>query len=182
MTTCGKLPFEEKENVFLGIIGAFLFSLVGGLAWFGFHFFGFYSALSGVIGVLLAIKGYSLFSKKESIKGIIISAVIAFIVLAAAWYVCIGFDLMQAFREEYSQGNILLVPSFFECMGYVPDLLQNPEYGSGYYTDLILGLVLAFFGSIGAIIEKIKNAKIAKQKADAEKETKSTLSSFTDIE
>jgi hypothetical protein len=50
----------------------------------------YFASVSGLIGVVLAIKGYKLFAKKESIKGIIISSVIAFLVLVLAWYLCFG--------------------------------------------------------------------------------------------
>ena len=63
---------EIKENVVAGIVGAFLFALAGGAVWFGLYMVGFIASISGLVGAVCAIKGYSVFAKKESVKGIII--------------------------------------------------------------------------------------------------------------
>ena len=82
-----------KENVIAGIVGAFLFSLAGGVLWFVLYLFGFVAGISGLIGAVCAVKGYSIFAKKESIKGVVISVVIALLVMVLAWYLCIGYDV-----------------------------------------------------------------------------------------
>ena len=43
---------ETKENVLAGAVGAFLFSLVGGILWFLLYQIGFLAAVSGLIGVV----------------------------------------------------------------------------------------------------------------------------------
>ena len=58
---------DVKENVIAGIVGAFLFSLVGGALWFLIYMFGFIAGISGLIGAVCAIKGYAIFAKKYSI-------------------------------------------------------------------------------------------------------------------
>ena len=62
-----------KENVLAGAVGAFLFALVGGVLWFVLYLVGFFAGISGLVGAVCAVKGYSLFSKKESVKGIVIA-------------------------------------------------------------------------------------------------------------
>ena len=64
---------ENEENVVAGVVGAFLFSLVGGVLWFLLYQMGYIAAISGFIGIICAMKGYSFFSKGESKKGIIIN-------------------------------------------------------------------------------------------------------------
>lgn len=56
---------EQKENVVAGIIGAMIFSLAGGVLWFVLSQVGFYSAISGVVGVVCANIGYRLFANGE---------------------------------------------------------------------------------------------------------------------
>lgn len=67
------LPTQDKSEragrVILGLLGAFLFSLAGGLCWFTLYRLNLISAISGIVGVVCAIKGYSLFAKKESVGG-----------------------------------------------------------------------------------------------------------------
>ena len=151
-----------RENVIAGIVGAFLFSLVGGLAWFLFYLAGIIAALSGLIGVVLAIKGYKLFAKKESIKGIIIASVIAFAVLVLAWYLCMGKDIYDAYQAWYNEGEINFTLSFSESIKAIPAFLKEPEVGPTYIKDLLFGLGFALVGSIGTIITSVKSVK-AKQ-------------------
>ena len=66
---------DVRENVVAGIVGAFLFSLAGGVLWFVIYLFGFIAGISGLVGAVCAIKGYSIFAKKESMKGIVISVI-----------------------------------------------------------------------------------------------------------
>jgi hypothetical protein len=75
-----------------------LFSLAGGIIWFVLYQVGILAAISGLIGVVCAIKGYAIFGKRESTKGIIISTVIAFIVLVLAWYLCLSYDVYDAYQ------------------------------------------------------------------------------------
>ena len=89
---------ETKENVLAGAVGAFLFSLAGGILWFVLYQIGYLAALSGLIGVICAVKGYTFFAKTkdESKTCLILSSIIAIAVLAISWYLCVGYDLYLA--------------------------------------------------------------------------------------
>ena len=150
---------ETHENVIAGIVGALLFSLVGGIIWFVLYSIGIVAAISGLIGVVLAIKGYQLFAKKESVKGIIIASVIAFLVLVLAWYLCIGKDVYDAYQEWYKKGLVSETLTFVESLKAVPIFLKEPEIAAACYKDLAIGLVFALIGAIGTIITSIKNIK-----------------------
>ena len=150
---------ETHENVIAGIVGAFLFSLVGGIIWFVLYSIGIVAAVSGLIGVVLAIKGYQLFAKKESVKGIIIASVIAFLVLVLAWYLCIGKDVYDAYQEWYKKGLVSETLTYVESLKAVPIFLKEPEIAAACYKDLAIGLVFALIGAIGTIITSIKNIK-----------------------
>ena len=78
---------EKKENVLLGILGAFLFSLAGAVVWVVLDLIGFIAAISGLVGVFCAIHGYRIFAGKLSKKGIIIAIIIAFIVFNLYFFV-----------------------------------------------------------------------------------------------
>ena len=105
-----------KENVIAGIVGAFLFSLAGGVLWFVIYMIGFIAGISGLVGAICAIKGYSIFAKKESIKGIIISVIMALLVIVLAWYFCIAYDVFIAHKEWFEAGEIDYTLTFFESV------------------------------------------------------------------
>lgn len=56
---------EKKENMLLGLIGAFLGAFLGGLLWFGIGLLGFYAWVAGILGLFLAFKGYQWFGGKS---------------------------------------------------------------------------------------------------------------------
>ncbi len=131
-----------EENVLFGIIGAFLFSLVGGVCYVLLGMVGFIASISGLIGVVCAIKGYTFFSKGESKKGVIISVVIAAIVLIVAWYVGFCIDMLNAYQGWFETGEVDYVPSFFEYFPYgVYDLTVNLDYFLNLFISLGLGAV-----------------------------------------
>lgn len=150
---------QQSENVIAGIVGAFLLSLVGGLVWFLLYQADIIASFSGLIGVILAIKGYGWFAKKESIKGVIIASIIAFLVLVLAWYLCLGKDIYEACWLWYQEGEIEFPLTFSESLKVAPDFLTDPEIGPEYFKDLAMGLLFAVIGSVGTVITTLKNVK-----------------------
>ena len=150
---------DVKENVVAGIVGAFLFSLVGGVLWFLIYMFGFIAGISGLIGAVCAIKGYSIFAKKESIKGIIISVIISLLVIALAWYFCLAYDVYDVYNEWFEAGEIDFSISFFDAVRGAHIFLTDPEIGPAYFGDLAIGIILCIVGAGSYVINKIRNAK-----------------------
>ena len=109
-------PNGVEENVVFGVVGAFLFSLAGGVLWYVLYQFGFFAAISGFVGVIAAIKGYAFFAKKESKKGIVISVIIAVVVLVIAWYLCLANDVFTAYSQWYADGEIDFQITFAEAV------------------------------------------------------------------
>ncbi|MBO5914066.1 MAG: hypothetical protein J6Q72_01845, partial [Clostridia bacterium] len=106
----------KEENVLAGIVGALLFSLAGGIVWFLLYQIGFLAAISGIIGVVCAIKGYAIFGKRESVKGVIISTVLAFLVIVAAWYLCLSYDVYKAYQDWFANGEVDFTLTFAESV------------------------------------------------------------------
>lgn len=150
---------DVKENVVAGIVGAFLFSLVGGVLWFLIYMFGFIAGISGLIGAVCAIKGYSIFAKKESIKGIIISVIISLLVIALAWYFCLAYDVYDVYNEWFEAGEIDFSISFFDAVRGAHIFLTDPEIGPAYFGDLAIGIILCIVGAGSYVINKIRSAK-----------------------
>lgn len=155
----------RHENVVAGIVGAFLFALVGGILWFLIYMLGFVAGIAGLVGVILAIKGYEIFAGKLSIKGVIIASVIALGVLVLAWYLCIGRDIYVAYQELYAEGEVPEALSFSESVQAIPFFMEDTETAVACFTDLAFGLVFALVASIGTIVTTVKNLKAQKASA-----------------
>ena len=152
---------DVKENVLLGVLGAFLFALAGGALWFVLYLVGFIAALSGLVGVICAIKGYSLFAKKESVKGIVIAVVMTLLVIVIAWYFCLSYDAYIAHQQWFEEGEIDYTITFLDALLGSHVYLSDPDIGPGYWGDLALGLLFCVIGGGSYVVNKIKNAKAA---------------------
>ena len=147
---------QVEENVLAGAVGAFLFALVGGVLWFVLYMCGFLAGISGIIGVVCAIKGYSVFGKAESKKGIVVAVLMTIIVLALSWYLCLGYDIYDAYNMWYENGEIDYTLSFFESVRVAPEFLVDPEIGPAYFGDLAIGLLLSVVGVGSYLVKKSK--------------------------
>lgn len=165
------LTNEKKENVFLGCIGALLFSLAGGLVFFLLDQIGYISSISGLIAVFAAFFGYGLFSgNKNSIKGIIIATIASVLVMLIANYVCYAFGLYTLVKADG------LSLSFWEAFSKLPTLIAGEqliipdglyeyyyELDSGeFYKNLVVSLLFCALGAFGFIHSTIKKIKAQK--------------------
>ena len=133
-----------KENVVAGILGAFLFALGGGLLYLLLAQVGFIAGISGMVAVFLAIKGYSVFAKGLSKRGLIISVVIAFL------------DVYKELSELYKAGDLAEKPKFFECVMMTPMFFKYAGFLRDAIVNLVLGLLFAVAGSF-TLIANISN-------------------------
>lgn len=152
---------EARENILAGAVGAFLFSLAGGILWFLLYQLGYLAAISGIIGVICAVKGYTFFTKtkKESKACLIISIAIAVLVLAASWYLCVGYDIFLAYQDWFATGEIDFTLTFFESVRAIPIFFEDSEIRNAYVTDLAIGLVFAAVGAISYLASREKKMK-----------------------
>ena len=157
-------PEKPKENVLFGIVGAFLFSLVGGILYYVLYQIGFLAAISGLVCVICAIKGYSFFAKRESIRGIVISIVIAVLVLVIAWYLCLANDVYLAHQEWFANGEIDFTLTFFESIRYAYLFLADAP---AYFADLGISLLLGAIGCFGYVKQTLQKQKAAPAPAAA---------------
>lgn len=155
---------NQKENVLLGILGALLFSLAGGVVYFLLDLIGVIASVSGVVGVWCAIVGYKLFAKKESVKGIVISAVLALLVIVLAWYLCFAIDIYDVHIEGFETGELDYKLTFPEALEGVFYYLGNePDIATSYLIDLFLSVIFAFAGGFSYVRVGIMRAKSIKE-------------------
>lgn len=170
---------EPKENVLAGIVGAFLFALAGGVLWVLLDRVGFYAGISGLVAVVCAIKGYSIFAKKETKRGIIISVIIAALVLVLAWYACLAWDVHNAYKQWYAEGEVDYTLNYFESFRVAYLFLGEKEIARSYIINLVIGLVLCVIGSAGYISSYSKKLK-AKQEQKPQQSAADAFGGYTE--
>lgn len=163
------LEEKPRENVLLGTLGAFLFSLVGGAVYFILYQFGYLAALSGIVAVVCAMYGYKLFAKGESRKGVVIAVVMSFVALILAWYCCLAKDIYDAYAQWYQSGEIDYTVSYLTAFRNAYIFLDDSEVSTAYFADLAVSLFLAVVGCIGMFVRKSADIKRSK-KTKAKKE------------
>ena len=140
---------SRPENVLAGIVGAFLFSLIGGLGYFLIYQAGYIAGICGLITMILAAFGYGLFSgRKNSMKGVVASVIFTVITLFLAEYFCLAFEIFKSFSADYGI-------DFFDALRATPTFLVDPEILPSVLFDLasayVLGAVASFSNSRAAI-------------------------------
>jgi hypothetical protein len=137
----------NNENVIAGIVGAMLFSLVGGLLWFLLYQVNFFSSISGLVGVVCANFGYILFARKESKKGVVISIIAAVLSILIAWYLCLSLDCYYAFQTWYDNEQIDYTITYAQAVKIAYTFLAEPMIAGEYFKDLAIGLALCALGA-----------------------------------
>ena len=148
---------KGNGNILAGAVGAFLFALIGGVLYFVVYQIGFIAGICGLVIFILAYFGYGLFAKsaKNSIAGLIASIVSMLIVIFAAEYFCLSYEIFQAYKE--------LDITFFEAVRATPDFLAEPEVQSAVIEELVIAYALGILASVGNIINIVKARKAAAQ-------------------
>ena len=143
----------SRENIPRGIFGAILFALAGGITYYVFWTVGIIAALSGLIGVICAIKGYEIFAGGSTKRGIAISVGAAAAVLVLTWYVRVCLDAHALYEEMYALGEIEAVPPVTWCLAnglaFIP---ANPPA----LWDLLVSLGLAALGCWGYVTRAVR--------------------------
>ena len=148
---------KGNGNILAGAVGAFLFALIGGVLYFVVYQIGFIAGICGLVIFILANFGYGLFAKsaKNSIAGLIASIVSMLIVIFAAEYFCLSYEIFRAYKE--------LDITFFEAVRATPDFLAEPEVQSAVIEELVIAYALGILASVGNIINIVKARKAAAQ-------------------
>ncbi len=156
---------ERQENVLAGAVGAFLFSLAGGILWYLLYQVGFIAGITGIVGVICAFKGYEIFAKGMSKKGIIISVVMAMIVIIIAWYLCMAGVVYNDFKDAYELGEIDYELTYVESVISAWICLTEPELAFYFVRDLLIGLVFCVIGIVPQVKAMAAKTKLAETQA-----------------
>lgn len=166
---------EPRENVFLGVVGALLFSLAGAVVYFILNRVGYIASLSAMVGAYCACFGYALFSRKKGSKiGTVVAAVATILVMVLAVVFCLAFDLYEYIKEDYA--NVKLTEVFGDTVRSLFNSSHPIEYGyyvysferSSFVKDLIGTLIFTALGIVGFISAQRTKRKAAQQSAQAQ--------------
>ena len=154
-------PLEIEEgrgvgNVIAGVVGAFLFALIGGILFFVLYQIGYIAGICGLITFVLANFGYHLFAKgeKDTLTGMITAVIMTVLVIFLAEFLSISYALFQESKEYYDI-------TMFDAIRATPYFLKEPELLGAVVKDLLVAYALSVLG----IISSISNRRKAKKRA-----------------
>ncbi len=154
------MPAEENGNgnVLAGVVGAFLFSIIGGILYFIIYQMDIIAGICGLVMFVLANFGYRLFAQtknKACIPALIASIASMIVMIFIAEYICIAYIIYELFSE--------FGMSFFEAARYTPNFLIEYELVSDVIGELVFAYIFGFVASISNIIEIVKARKNQQQ-------------------
>jgi hypothetical protein len=80
--------------------------------------------------------------------------------MVLAWYLCLAYDVCDAYQTWYENGEVEYALTYFESVRVAHYFLAEPEIGPAYIGDLAIGLLFCIAGGGSYVVNKIKNAKL----------------------
>lgn len=145
-------PVVQPDKRALGVLGALLGALIGGLAWTAVGCLGYISGWIGILIVFFAYKGYSILSHKEDRFGRILSIVFSVIVIIPATYLSYSWIYYVNINETLT-GYITLpramaeLPVYMSAYDIWPDMIRDVGLG---YVFMLFSCFYMFLASAGA--------------------------------
>lgn len=160
----------RRSNVFLGLIGAVVFSLIGCVVWVLIGSLGYISYLGGLAMSFLTITGYKLLGKRYDIPGVLVTLiVVALAVLVSnifinAIAIATDEELMElmGYLGYNSFSDIFL--RFFDMVKDIDLLLETFAPGEGTLMEqLVSDLAFSYlFAGIAFIVVAVPQYKASK--------------------
>ncbi len=145
-----EMPKPAKENILLGTAGAFAGALAGAVLYYIIYQFGFIAGIAGLVAVLLANFCYQKLSGAGfSMKGLIISVVLAFIAIFAAEWFAAANEIYKAYSEYLGSAY-----SFSDALSAMPVLLKDSDFAFAFAKELIIAWGLGIVASFAAVKQK----------------------------
>lgn len=138
---------KSKGNLLSGIVGAFLGSLIGVVAWIIFYQIGRYEFVAALVLAVCTIKGYQKFGGKLNIGGIVVS------LLIASGMLYFANDASVAVQFCISDGT-----NFFDEIRNISTTLAYGDNLNRHIYNLVIGYILLFIAAISTYISIYKTA------------------------
>lgn len=152
-------PPLKEVNLPLGIVGAFLGSLIGVIVWVFIYQLGFVAGITGFVMAVCCFKGYELLGGRIDKKGLWIALAISIVMLAVAEYIALGLDIHAFYSDFYAIGLL-------EAFGAVPYFLEETEFLMACIKDLVFGYVFmaaASYSYIKNIHKQVNSQGVAER-------------------
>ena len=145
---------QKPENIPLGILGALIGALLGGLSIVLLGQAGYVASISGIILAFCTLKGYELLGGKLSKLGIGLSVVLIVVMPFCAYLVGTGISIMNELKE------IAFDLTLFESIQLMFEMLEvDPSLKDTLVSDLLMLYLFTGLGVAGYLIDKFKKAK-----------------------
>ena len=151
-------PGDKHGNILAGVVGALLFSVIGGALYFVIYQAGIIAGFCGLVIFVLANFGYGLFAKnkdKTSLVALIVSIVVTLVMIFVAEYLCLSYEIFQIYKTDMGI-------TFFDAVRATPAFLAESEVSTAVIKDLLFAYV---FGGVACISNIMNTIKARKQKA-----------------
>ena len=147
---------EEKEKIALGILGAFLLSLIGSLLWVGCYWIDIFPPLCGFATMVFALIGYRLFAKSGSVKSVVFSLLFAIVAVFIGAYFCLAVDVYDAYASWFEAGTVDHAITFWQAISGAYQFLADPSVFSFFIKQLGFGALFSILGSVLFFIDSIR--------------------------
>lgn len=156
---------SQPANPIMGILGAFLFSLIGCAVWILIGKLGYISYLGGIAMAFSTIFGYHLFGKKFDVLGFITSIVIVLImVLLSNMFIYTWQIISEPGIDEAL--SILGYEVFFSVFFGLFDLMKQVDLLTGlegmdsmtgtFISDLVIGYIVSGIATVAIGVSMLK--------------------------
>lgn len=140
------------SNLPMGLLGAFLASLIGVAAWVLVFQLGYISGFVGLLLLFCALKGYEKLGGCMDRKGAIAVAVLSLIMVFASLYLCYGIEIFKVYQEDGF--------NIFQCLGAVPAVIEDNGLAGSFIRDLLIGWLFTGAAGAGMLINVIRGSKM----------------------
>ena len=145
---------RKPDNVPMGILGALIGALLGGVCIVLLGQAGYVASLSGIVLAFCTLKGYELLGGKLSKVGIAVSAVLILVMPFGAYLVDVALTVMEELKD------IMPGLTLFEGIQLVFELVEHDPENSSTFVEGILQLYLyTGLGVVAFLASKKTKAK-----------------------
>lgn len=139
---------NQKENVLLGIVGAFLGALIGGAVALFIARLGYVAMAAGIVLGICTIKGYELLGKKLTKKGVVISSILMLVTVFLVNQINLAMEVIAHLGLEF--GQAFQVVNHIIFIGEIPD---------NYFFNLGMLAVFTLGGAWAAVSATLSSHK-----------------------
>lgn len=154
----GNMPVIQPINKGMGVLGAALGAVIGGVAWCLVGMLGYVSAWLAVLIFFLAISLYKKFSgtpngEDAGVFGSVISAVLGILVILPADYISYTWQVWRELNEGRHKFP------FLEVLGDMPLYMERYDLWGVFFSNLALSLFITALGAVFIICGAFKSRK-----------------------